>query len=92
MFWVAFHKLETLGWASLLQTGNCRRTLRTGNRRRLLCTAEAHCRPGAWCRNWWYRAKDTPQGECGEQEQGVLDPGGALEAWWVVSALVVLGW
>ena len=32
----------------------------------------------------------APQGEC--EEQGLLDPGGALEAWCVVLALKVLGW
>ena len=33
----------------------------------------------------------APQGECEEQEQSVLEPGGALEAWCVVPDLVVPG-
>jgi hypothetical protein len=32
------------------------------------------------------------QGECEEQEQGVLDPGGTLESWCMVPAMVVPGW
>ena len=34
----------------------------------------------------------APQGACGEQEQDVLNSGGAPEAWCVVPALVVPGW
>ena len=34
----------------------------------------------------------APQGECEEQEQGVLDPGGAQQAWCLLLAMVVLGW
>ena len=36
--------------------------------------------------------RHAPQGECGEEEQGIQGSGDAQEAWCVVLALVVLGW